>query len=241
MKSCADTLCNGWPGVGKVAVVGSSPLAFRLWLHPGALETVGCTDQRCELETALPRRPDTWLARLGPQSGAICAPSLLENQETTFPLEMARRGAQLVPELEELVGRQNPQRRVAAAQGPWRVSLDSRRLREYGGPQRLNQSWAASPPLAVLILSSGTVASLWMVQQSCRPMLPRRDRDQLPARHGAATDRRMWPIRVRESIQLTWNSLRDAGALVLARAAWWPLGTVDCLGQPLLVCGPGCP
>ena len=185
------------PGVGNVAVVGSSPLAFRLWLDPRALETRGLTIS--DVVDAL--REQNVLAALG-QVGDAPSP---ENQETTFPLEMEGR-LRSVPELEELVVAKTPNGGVVLLKEVGRVSLD---LEDF---ESTAINLGGDPTVAVLIfqrdgsnaldVSNAVNASLAEIETSFPPGM------ELQRIVDVADT-------VRESIQLTWNSLRDAVLLVL--------------------------
>ncbi|MFO7630532.1 MAG: efflux RND transporter permease subunit, partial [Prochlorococcaceae cyanobacterium] len=107
----APTFLSGWvnqvvrdelqrlQGVGSVSLFGGNPLAYRLWLNPGALQERNLT--LADVRLALERQ--NVLAALG-QVGEAPAPA---DQPTTLPLQMEGR-LRSPAELEQLVVAQRP-------------------------------------------------------------------------------------------------------------------------------------
>jgi len=107
-----------------------------------------------------------------------------------FPVWSDGRALRSVPKLEELGGRQNPNGGwVLLAQGVGRVSLDL----ETSRARPINLG--GDPPWRCLISSQRDGSKMPLMFSNAVNCLPRRDRDQLPAKAWSCNGSSMWPIR----------------------------------------------
>ena len=200
---------NGWvdqqlkdrlqrvPGVGNVTLSGGGQLAFRLWLDPSALQKRGLTI--ADVETALNRQ--NVLAALG-QVGDAPSP---KGQEITLPLEMEGR-LRSVEAFEELVISQTPNGGVILLRDLGRVSLD---VENFDNSAR---NLAGNPTVVVQIFQrdgSNALEVSRAVNAALTELEPRFPPGVAVQQIVDVADS------VRESIDLTWSSLREAVLLVL--------------------------
>ncbi len=205
----SDAFLSGWldqrlrdelqrvPGVGNVAVAGGSELAFRVWLDPVALEQRNLTIT--DIEDALEEQ--NVLAALGQVGDAPSPPG----QEITLPLEMEGR-LRSASELEGLVISRAGNGGVVQLKDVGRVVLDEESFESTA------MNLAGQPTLAVLIFQRDGSNAL-EVSKAVNAALTRLE-PEFPL--GVELQRIVDVAdSVRESIQLTWRSLRDAVLLVL--------------------------
>jgi hydrophobe/amphiphile efflux-1 (HAE1) family protein len=205
----SDAFLSGWldqrlrdelqrvPGVGNVAIAGGSELAFRVWLDPVALEQRNLTIT--DIENALEEQ--NVLAALG-QVGDAPSPG---GQEITLPLEMEGR-LRTPAELEGLVVSRASNGGVVQLKDVGRVVLDVESFESTA------MNLAGEPTLAVQIFQRDGSNAL-EVSKAVNAALSRLEPDFPP---GVELQRIVDVAdSVRESIQLTWASLRDAVLLVL--------------------------
>jgi len=205
----APAFLNGWvdqqlkdrlqrvPGVGNVTISGGGPLAFRLWLDPAALEKRGLTIT--DVEEALAKQ--NVLAALG-QVGDAPSPA---GQETTLPLEMEGR-LRSVDALEELVVSQTPNGGVVLLRDLGRVSFD---LESFDNSAR---NLAGNPAVIVQIFQRDGSNALEVSRAVNAAMAELEPRFPPGVAFQQIVD---VADSVRESIALTWSSLREAVLLVL--------------------------
>ncbi len=185
------------PGVGNVAIAGGSELAFRVWLDPVALEQRNLTIT--DIEAALEEQ--NVLAALG-QVGDAPSPA---GQEITLPLEMEGR-LRTPRELEDLVVSRASNGGVVQLKDVGRVALDPESFESTA------MNLGGEPTLAVQIFQRDGSNAL-EVSEAVNAALSRLEPDFPP---GVELQRIVDVAdSVRESIQLTWSSLRDAVLLVL--------------------------
>ncbi|MCX5932033.1 MAG: efflux RND transporter permease subunit, partial [Cyanobacteria bacterium] len=184
-------------GVGNITVAGGGELAFRLWLDPLALEqrqlTIG------DVERALAEQ--NVLAALGQVGDAPSPPG----QQITLPLEMEGR-LRSVSELEGLVVSRTSEGGVIQLKDVGRATLDAETFDNSarnleGNPTVVMQIFQRDGSNA-LEVSRAVNAALTELEASFPPGIA------LQQIVDVADS-------VRDSIDLTWASLREAVALVL--------------------------
>ncbi|MCT0229272.1 efflux RND transporter permease subunit [Synechococcus sp. CS-1324] len=185
------------PGVGNITVAGGGELAFRLWLDPVALEQRQLTI--ADVERALVEQ--NVLAALGQVGDAPSPPG----QQTTLPLEMEGRLRSVI-ELEGLVVSRTSEGSVVLLKDVGRVTLDLENFESTAS------NLAGDPVVAVQIFQRDGSNAL-EVSDAVNSALER-----LQSQFPPGLDvQRIVDVAdsVRESIDLTQASLRDAVILVL--------------------------